>query len=166
METDLQHLMDVLSLQMGLMADMAGCLAAEREAVIGGEREQLERQVARKERLVQQIQEAETRRRRQVEAVCASLDISDSTLTLEQLADLAPPAWSQRLRTCRDELQRQLGRVRQANEANQVLVAQSLSLVQGSLQMLGEISPNKGTYGAGGKVTHPSQAGRLLKGAV
>ena len=166
METDLQELMDVLKAQTGLMADMTRCLAAEREALIGGERDMLERQVARKTDLVEQIQDAEIRRRRQVEAVCQKLDIREPSVTLEQLAALAPPAWSRRLRTCRDELRRLLGRVQQANHANQLLVAQSLRLVQGALHMLGETSPDKGTYGSGGKVAHPTQAGRLLKGAV
>ena len=54
METDLQELMDVLKAQTGLMADMTRCLAAEREALIGGERDMLERQVARKTDLVEQ----------------------------------------------------------------------------------------------------------------
>lgn len=166
MGTNLQHLIDVLKEQTRLMADMTHCLAAEREAVIAGDREALDREVAQKELLVQRIQDAESRRQRQVDAVSASLDITDSGVTLETLAAATPPPWSQRLTVCRDELRREIEQVQMSNQSNQALVNQSLAMVQGSLEMLGNISPGKGTYGMGGKVAEPPRAGRLLKGSV
>jgi len=166
MDTKLQHLIDVLEEQMALMVSMARCLAAERDAVIQGDRKALDREVARKEQLVQQIKDTETRRQRRVDEVSASFKIADQVVTLDVLAAAAPAAWSRRLATCRDDLRRTIGQVREANQANQTLVAQSLSLVQGSLKMLGEIPTDKGTYGERGQVSNPAQAGRLLKGSV
>ena len=164
METSLQHLIDVLSEQLRLMEDMSRCLAAEREAVISGDRQTLDREVAQKEKLIQRIKAAEERRQRQVETVSAGLGITDGKVTLEKLAEVASPAWQDRLRDCRDELRGVIGRVQAANQSNHTLVSQSLALVQGSLVMLGNISPDRGTYGAEGKLDEPSRPGRLLKG--
>ena len=85
MGANLQELIDVLKSQCRLMTAMSSCLAAEREAVISGDREALNRQVALKESLVQQLKDAEVQRQLQVDALCPSLDPMDAMVTLKTL---------------------------------------------------------------------------------
>jgi flagellar biosynthesis/type III secretory pathway chaperone len=166
MAANLQELIDVLKVQIRLTGEMTRCLAAEREAVIAGDTESLNREVAEKERLVKKIQEAEARRQRNVDAVSEILNITDSALTLETLAAASEPPWSERLAACRNELRSEIKQAQAANQSNQELITQSLALVQGSLDMLGNTSAGKGTYGMGGEVVAPPKPGRLLKGSV
>lgn len=130
----------------GVIRDLAGLygrllriMVREKDAVVRADHQALTALLAEKEREVERIREAESRRTAVIADLGEALGLPTDQLTLGQIAPLLPDPYPVRLLAEGEQLAGRLSDVKAANQLNKSLIGHSLDVVRQSMDMLKKI---------------------------
>ena len=142
---ELLAILDRFQVLYGRLLDHA---AEERDAVIRADIEALQRLNTEKVALLAQAERLESARHKAMVMLVAQLP--GRPATVNALAAAADGPLSEQLRRKSARLKETIGRLRTVNHASMDLIAHSLNVVRGSLQLLG-ITTRQGVYARSGR---------------
>lgn len=177
---------DIISAEKAIFHQLLGLATRKQEAIINDEPASLEEICVREGQLLQQVSDLEQQR---VQAIADLLRfafrpapvpttfegfdsvskdrgkpqgmVALSSLTVEQVAQLAPPSSRKDLLQCAGELREVVERVNEVNRLNAQLLTHSLALLNYSLDILSG-DAGKTTYGQAGERGHESYRSGVL----
>jgi flagellar biosynthesis/type III secretory pathway chaperone len=142
--------------------------AAEREhlALLSGRLEQMQSAAAEKEAILQGLYGQEQRRAALLGRLAVELQVPEGALTLELLAERLPRAQGLRLKRCREELRRRVGRLAEVHRRSEALCRGAIDMLHGAHQMLKCFWVGAPVYRGDGGYPAARVSGRLLRGEV
>jgi flagellar biosynthesis/type III secretory pathway chaperone len=154
----LEHLIAVLSDETGLLRDLHATLAAQQQALVRGDVQEIKHTVEGQIAALSKIAKLERERISLLEAVQSGDHADTQAVTLNHLIEAAPEH-GRRLREVRAALKDVLEAIGTVNRHNGMLINQSLSYINKTLRMIAGEDTSSTVYTPDGGVTCPT--GRL-----
>lgn len=123
----------------GLHGQLLRIMGREKDALSRADHHALTALLGDKEREVERIREAESRRVAIIADLGRAVGLPTDQLTLSQIASLLPDPYPDRLLAEGERLAERLADVKAANDLNKTLIGHSLNVVRGSMEMLKKI---------------------------
>ena len=127
---------------------------------------ELQSAAAEKELLLQRLNGLEQKRTMLLGRLAAALQVPQTELTLESLAERLPQAQVLRLKRCRAELRERLGRLQELHGRSEALCRGAIDMLHGAHQLLKGLWVGAPVYQGDGGVPAARVSGRLVRGAV
>ncbi|MFN7684400.1 MAG: flagellar export chaperone FlgN [Oligoflexia bacterium] len=166
MEKNLTDLYQQLQKLLTLHRQLLETLRLEREALVAANIAQIEDMALAKQAVLDQIERADTLRRKLSDSLAASVSIEPARLKLSQVAIIAQGIQvrlGEQFRSVQQALSHVLTKVEEQGEYNRQLVEQSLeTVVQMKRNILGAEAPRAGTYSPRGQQATNNTGARLL----
>jgi len=166
MDALIEKLIALLHEEIDLLVRMQGTLSIEAHAILFFNVGQIGAAREAKQALATVLQRLEQDRVALLAQLSAFLPDEVTALPLGGLLQRLPPGQAERLIPCHSRLKELLPRVQNANRSNQLLLAQALEVVQGSLALLGQTGPTVTIYHRSGALERCRPGGSVLSGAM
>ncbi|MBL0714174.1 MAG: flagellar protein FlgN [Desulfosarcina sp.] len=166
MELLLKQLDQCIQRQQHLYQILLDLFSAERSAILVSDVERLNRIVADKERVLQDIRSAEVQRRKATEQLAAGFNQDPDTMTISHLCALIEEPGATTLKRAARHLQALVEAIQMASERNRSLCLHALQFVNGSIRMISNLINPELVYHQTGKMGNDRPVGRMLSGAV
>ena len=166
MEHLLDKLLESLEHATGLYQSLFRVLQNEKDAVVGLNLQQLNEACKAKDNLLLKLRILEERRVQLMDRVAAELERSPQGLTLTKLSQLVDRPYADRLRDRSTDLLALMHTLQDATRQNKFLMSHSLQLVQGSYNLLNNLTAANPLYYRSGNVQNNGQTGKLLNGDI
>ena len=144
-ETLLTVLQESVTLYKGLL--MLG--EEKRQALVGAQSAELDAVTRREELMILEGARLEERRAKATAALAKQYNLAGKAPTITMLSAVAEPEISQRLQSCKAELDEAVQRLLRLNETNGALIRQALHFVNYNLNLLTQCQAET-TYGSNG----------------
>ena len=157
-EEALEQLITILCKEVALLNGLRTLLAAQQDALVGGNVEGIKQSVESQIAVLSEISELESERTSLLTVAQLGADQDGEDVTLSCLIEIAPQH-GQRLREVRDAFKDVLEAIGMLNKHNGMLINQSLSYIGKTLRMIAGEDTSSTVYTSEGDVTCPT--GRL-----
>lgn len=166
MESLLDYLKQCIQRQQQLYQTLLDLFTAERSAILVSDVERLNRIVADKERVLQDVGAVEIQRRHTTKQLADRLHEDSGAMTLSRLCALIEDPMATRLEQAGRELQILVEAIQTESERNRSLCLHALQFVNGSIRMITNLIDPELVYRPTGRMGNDRPIGRMLSGAV
>ena len=166
MESLLNQLKHCIRQQQQLYQMLLDLFTAERSAILVSDVKRLNRIVADKERVLQDIGTVEVQRRYATEEIALRLNEDAGTMDISRLCALIEEPWATELEIAGRDLKALVEAIQTASERNRSLCLHALQFVNGSIRMITNLIDPERVYHPTGRMAHDRPVGRILSGAV
>lgn len=166
MESLLNQLKQCIHRQQKLYQTLLDLFTAERSAILVSDVERLNRIVADKESVLQDIGRVEVQRRQTTEQLAVRFREDPGTMTITRLCELIEDPHSTEMALAGRNLQAIVGAIQTESERNRSLCLHALQFVNGSIRMITNLIDPELVYHPTGKMGNDRPVGRMLSGAV
>ncbi len=160
----LEELIGVFEDQSDLHQSLISVLLDEKAAIVGSKLFELNKANKEKETLILKIKKLEDKRLDLASTLANSLDDESDDLTLEKLSNITNEPYSSRLNHCRKKTMLSISKVKELNDGNKILLANSIKFIRGSLTLFNNLmtSRSNAVYYPSGKIENRDHSGRVF----
>ena len=166
MEILLKELLKLLEDEIEIFRSLLPIFKKEKQAVLASDLNELNKTLAKKEKLLFNMRSLEKRRTHVMNQLSEALELSPDELTLKKLARSVQKPYSTRLKNSGLELLKLTKNISNANNANKGIFAHSLNIVKGALTLLQNVISPGQVYHRTGKVQADHHSGKVLSGEI
>ncbi|MGD8990781.1 MAG: flagellar protein FlgN [Desulfobacterales bacterium] len=166
MEYLLNKLIGLLANATELYRALLGVVQNEKEAVVGLNLKQLNEACKAKDNLLLKLRILEEQRQQVMERVAAKLECSAQGLTLTQLSQQVDEFYARQLLDRSTDLLALIQSLQEVTQQNKSLMSHSMQLIQGSCNLLNNLTAANPVYYRSGDINGGEQTGRLLNGDI
>ena len=166
MEILLKELLKLLEDEIEIFRFLLPICRKEKKAVLASDLNELNKTLAKKEKLLFNMRSLEKRRTHVMNQLSEALELSPDELTLKKLARSVQKPYSTRLKNSGLELLKLAKNISNANNANKGIFAHSLNIVKGALTLLQNVIAPGQVYHRTGKVQADHHSGKVLSGEI
>ena len=162
----LEKLLGSLEQATELYQSLFRVLQNEKDVVVGLNLKQLNEACKAKDNLLLKLRILEERRVQLMDRVAAELGRSPQGLTLTELSQLVDEPYADRLRDRCTDLLALMHTLQDVTRQNKFLMSHSLQLVQGSYNLLNNLTAANPVYYRSGNIRNHGQTGKLVNGDI
>ena len=166
MEHLLEKLLGSLEQATELYQSLFRVLQNEKDAVVGLNLQQLNEACKAKDNLLLKLRILEERRVQLMDRLAGELGRSPQGLTITELSMRVGEPYADRLRDRSTDLLALVRKLQEMTRKNKFLMTHSLQLVQGSYDLLNNLTAANPVYYRSGNIQNHGQTGRLLNGDI
>jgi flagellar biosynthesis/type III secretory pathway chaperone len=162
----IEELLEVLRDEASRCAELLQSAEREYQALCRCRPEEVQSAVAEKEAILQGLSGLEHRRTALLGRLAVELQVPESALTLDSLAERLPEAQGMRLNHCRDMLRERVGRLQEMHRRSEALCRGAIDMLHGVHQLLKGFWVGAPVYQEDGGYPAARVSGRLVRGEV
>ena len=166
MEILLKELLKLLEDEIEIFRFLLPICRKEKKAVLASDLNELNKTLAKKEKLLFNMRSLEKRRTHVMNQLSEALELSPDELTLKKLARSVQKPYSIRLKNSGSQLLKLTKNITNANNANKGIFAHSLDIVKSALTLLQNVIAPGQVYHRTGKVQADHHSGKVLSGEI
>ncbi len=166
MDAEYTSLHTLLKDEIGLIEELIRLVESETEALRTLSADKLTQTAKEKETILLRQQMLEETRQSVVENLAARMGAPVSALTLERLAEEAPPPVARHLAEDRRRLKQLTTHAAAVQERYGMLLADSQRMVEVSQSVLHQLLNRNSSYGKGGQINAAGKSGKMLSTEV
>ena len=146
-----QRLMKVLTEEDRVYEKLLGLFQSQRQAIIGGQVDELYSIVAKEEELVRKIEELEAERVAIVGVLAKKMNLASAKLTVSELSQMLAETEAAQFTQVQRRILARIDELSRTNRRNASLIKSSLQLISAAMQNLLGAYPGGALYNGGGK---------------